>query len=454
MIILGGAGGLLARAASKGRQAQVCRPLRDLKGRQRSAGTFATERQADKAWQRADASIGLGRISDPRRGRQTFQRYVEDSWLPNHEMEVTTRQKYTYSLYRHIMPEFGPMRMVDIMPEHVREWVTKLKYAEVSPANIAANKVILSAIFTTALNDQVTFLHPCKGVKTPPVPVKPRTIITPEQFAELYQALPDPDTKLLVETAIESGLRWGELTELRAGDLEFSTRMLTISRTAVEVHPRFHPQGGRFLVKEYPKDREYRRLKLSSQITVKLKSHVTDHQLSRDDLLFRAPADSPWPRKPHLAVDPHTLGLTDPNAKGRRYRHGTMTGYSMGRCKCEHCRDAYARYRAERRAAGKDDPRHGRSVDTDGHLSMAWFRTRVWQPALETAGLEIRVRMHDLRHAHASWLLAGGADLQVVRQRLGHGSLRTTERYLHTLPDGDETALDALAKIRSRAASG
>jgi site-specific recombinase XerD len=59
--------------------------------------------------------------------------------------------------------------------------------------------------------------------------------------------------------------------------------------------------------------------------------------------------------------------------------------------------------------------------------------------------------MHDLRHAHASWLLAGGADLQVVRQRLGHGSLRTTERYLHTLPDADETALDALAKIRSRA---
>ena len=59
--------------------------------------------------------------------------------------------------------------------------------------------------------------------------------------------------------------------------------------------------------------------------------------------------------------------------------------------------------------------------------------------------------LHDLRHAHASWLLAGGADLQVVKQRLGHGSLRTTERYLHTLPDADETALDALAKVRSRA---
>ena len=52
---------------------------RDLKGRQRSAGTFGTERQADRAWQRAEASIGLGRIADPTRGRQTFRRYVEGS---------------------------------------------------------------------------------------------------------------------------------------------------------------------------------------------------------------------------------------------------------------------------------------------------------------------------------------------------------------------------------------
>ncbi|MCW2940301.1 MAG: putative Tyrosine recombinase xerD, partial [Actinomycetia bacterium] len=38
-----------------------------------------------------------------------------------------------------------------------------------------------------------------------------------------------------------------------------------------------------------------------------------------------------------------------------------------------------------------------------------------------------------MRHAHASWLLAGGADLQVVKERLGHASISTTEKYLHTL---------------------
>jgi hypothetical protein len=81
--------------------------------------------------------------------------------------------------------------------------------------------------------------------------------------------------------------------------------------------------------------------------------------------------------KLRLVVDPETLGLTEPNAQGRRYRHGTMTGYSLGRCRCDYSKDAYARYRADRRVAGKDDPRGARSLDTDGHLAAQWFRLTV-----------------------------------------------------------------------------
>ncbi len=122
------------------------------------------------------------------------------------------------------------MRMVEILPSHVREWVSKLTREGVRPPALQYCMVILSAIFTTALNDQVTFLHPCKGVKTPPVPKKARQIITPEQFDALHKALPEGNIRLLAETDIESGLRWGELTELRVRDLNFGTRILTVSR--------------------------------------------------------------------------------------------------------------------------------------------------------------------------------------------------------------------------------
>ena len=73
-----------------------------------------------------------------------------------------------------------------------------------------------------------------------------------------------------METAIESGLRWGELAELRAGDLDFATGILTVSRTVVELDPKFHPDGRRFLVKPYPKTTKYRRLKLSRQVVARI----------------------------------------------------------------------------------------------------------------------------------------------------------------------------------------
>jgi len=146
-----------------------------------------------------------------------------------------------------------------------------------------------------------------------------------------------------------------------------------------------------------------------------------------------------------------TLGFTEPNEKGRTYRHGTLTAYQAGRCRCQFCKDAVAAYRAKRRANGKDNPRTARAAHTDDdrHMSNDWFRNNVWNPAVATADLGMAVTPHGLRHAHASWLLAGGADLQVVKERLGHGSITTTEKYLHTLPDAGKTALNALDKIRT-----
>ena len=422
----------------------------DLRGERRSAGTFANKKDANAAWQRAEAKVGEGRLNDPRRGRQTFHRYVTEEWLPHHVIEASTREAYTYQIGKHILPWFGPMRMNEIMPSHVREWVTDLQAKDVTPASIQKVRFILSAIFSAALND-VTFLHPCKGVKTPTVPRKPLKIITPEQFDAIYAALPNAISQLLIETDIETGLRWGELTELRVKDLDPGTRLLIVSRAVVQVDPKFHPDGERFLVKEYPKDGEYRCLKLSKQLADKVEAHIKHSGLGPDDVIFAMPPqDSPSARL-RSVPDLATLGFTTPNTAGSQYRHGTMSGYNAGRCRCGFCKDAAAIYRAQRRSAGKDSPRRPRAVDTDGHIPRDWFRLKVWKPALKRTGITFNVRAHDLRHAHASWLLAGGADLQMVKDRLGHGSITTTEKYLHTLPDADDLALDAFSRIRNRA---
>lgn len=73
------------------------------------------------------------------------------------------------------------------MPGTVREWIKKLdEDPKVGRPTIRQCKTVLDACLTTALNDQVTFLHAGRGVKTPPVPTKTRRIITPEQFDTFY----------------------------------------------------------------------------------------------------------------------------------------------------------------------------------------------------------------------------------------------------------------------------
>jgi integrase len=81
-------------------------------------------------------------------------------------------------------------------------------------------------------------------------------------------------------------------------------------------------------------------------------------------------------------------------------------------------------------------------------LSRNNFRTKYWAPSVKAAKIEQTVTFHNLRAAHASWLLAGGADIVVVQERLGHRQITTTQQYTGTLPDAGERALAAFRAIR------
>lgn len=89
-----------------------------------------------------------------------------------------------------------------------------------------------------------------------------------------------------------------------------------------------------------------------------------------------------------------------------------------------------------------------REVAGGSPLSRSTFRARYWRPAIARAGIDFPVRLHDLRHAHASWLLAGGADLKSVMERMGHAQIMTTQKYLHTLPGADQRAFAAFESVR------
>lgn len=416
---------------------------RDVRGVQRSAGTFPRFEQARKAGVDAQARVLDGRFLDQASGRQSFERYVTRVWLPALSLEATTRQGYAYVIDKYLLGHFGEIKMLHVMPGTVREFFALLQAAGVGAPTVQKCNTVLCSIFNTAVNDRIVAVHPCAGVGVPAVVSGPLQVLSPGEFEAILAHLPGECWRLMAELAVESGCRWGELAELRARDLNVEAGELTVARTVVELRPRYRREREEgFLVKSYPKNRQWRRIALSAALVERLARHLRARGAGPEALLFpaapgrdqRAAAASRTPQQ-------FTRG-------GRRFAHGTLYAYSIGACRCVACRGAMARYRADRREHGRDRPAVGSRLGYERHVRRDWFRTRVWAPAVRAAGITRPVRVHDLRHASASWALEGGASPEAVRQRLGHLSLRATERYLHNLPGADRRALNAFLRIQ------
>jgi integrase len=309
---------------------------RDPEDRERSAGTYSSRRAAERAGNREEAKVRDGSWHDHSRGQVTFAEYVQTVWLPSKQVETSTLAAYRSYLDKHFIPVFGRRPMGKILPSEVQRWVTTATEHGLSAASVGKYHTMLNSIFERALVDRVVTFNPCAHTELPKRVKKKARTLTPEEYTAILEALP-AQHRLMIETAINTGMRWGELIALKPRHLDLTTGKLTVEETIVEVSIKNSPTGNRMLVKPYPKDNEPRTMGLPPELITQLGAHITEHALRSGDLLFAT-------------------------------RHGTPG-------------------------------------------SRHTFRTRVWRPAVTASGVDFDVRVHDLRHAHASWLLAGGSDL-------------------------------------------
>jgi integrase len=80
----------------------------------------------------------------------------------------------------------------------------------------------------------------------------------------------------------------------------------------------------------------------------------------------------------------------------------------------------------------------------DGSPLQPRSLTHEWMRLISKTALP-RVRFHDLRHAHATHLLASGVHPKVASERLGHSKVGITlDLYSHVLPGMQE---DAAARV-------
>ena len=109
--------------------------------------------------------------------------------------------------------------------------------------------------------------------------------------------------------------------------------------------------------------------------------------------------------------------------KGRKERIVPLTGAAVR---------ALRRYESRRTETGAAANRGPAFVNERGVRISRRTIQRTVRRLLERAGEREGGGVHSLRHAFATHLLDGGADLMAVKELLGHASLSTTRIYTHT----------------------
>jgi integrase len=80
-----------------------------------------------------------------------------------------------------------------------------------------------------------------------------------------------------------------------------------------------------------------------------------------------------------------------------------------------------------------------------GRITTAVLRDAThWDEVVGQLGYE-HLRRHDLRHTGLTWMADAGVPVHVLRKIAGHGSLLTTQRYLHPDAQSITDAGDALS---------
>ena len=78
--------------------------------------------------------------------------------------------------------------------------------------------------------------------------------------------------------------------------------------------------------------------------------------------------------------------------------------------------------------------------------TMIDYHFKKW---IEEAGVK-RIRIHDLRHSHATWLINQGVNVVAVSKRLGHATIeQTLKTYTHLLSHTDQQMMSTIDSYRS-----
>ncbi len=219
------------------------------------------------------------------------------------EVAKTTLSPATYEFYSHnindyIVPALGHLKLKDIRPSHIQQYIKQLTelpkktrgQLQENGETIAASTVrryltVLQSIFKQAVKQGLLNENPAnvEHLTLPKAQVPKIDIFTKQEAAQMLAALEKEDLQFqtLIQLAIFTGARRGELIALKFSDIDFEQRKITIERSAYKI-------TGQPLATKPPKDYETRTVTINESCCQLLK------MLKREKLAESQRLGSAW----------------------------------------------------------------------------------------------------------------------------------------------------------------
>jgi integrase len=212
---------------------------RDDSGRQKSAGSYGTRKEALKAGRLAEAGVmpvkAETAYASKIRGKATVAAYARE-WFSIHPMSPHTRYVYDAVLRVHILPALGGRVMAEVTTADIRAYFRRLEARQTSASLGKKIKTVLSSMFQTAAEDGVIPVNVVRGVRFQASPPKRRRALTADEWHRVRRYLTGDD-RLLFEIVMGTGARIEEVLGMETGDI--SDGVWTISRVRNEINSVF-----------------------------------------------------------------------------------------------------------------------------------------------------------------------------------------------------------------------
>lgn len=173
-----------------------------------------------------------------------------------------TYEYYTRVINDLIIPLLGHIRITDLKPAHVQQFIKYIQdnsEKKPSPSTIKRKVAILQSILRQAVKLGLIQTNPANAERlTMPKQVAPQVeIFTRQEAVEMLSCLEDEPLqyRVIVTLAIMSGAREGELVGLKFSDVDFINHRITIERSAYKL-------TGQPVQTKLPKDNDIRTVKV------------------------------------------------------------------------------------------------------------------------------------------------------------------------------------------------